>query len=122
MRYKIEKQTRRGGNRQMSERIRFEFTAGCGLLSSAGTSNPDIRHTLDGDLEQMWTQERFLLEQGMKPERNDVYPGFRTKEEYERAIRLIWENRVMGWWRYEKDLVAAGICTQAEFDARLLKK
>lgn len=100
----------------------FSCSAGVvSLLFSAGRRDEGIVYLLSGDLCQMSTQEQYLANQGMNLGHNDVYPGFKTQEEYLEAIRLIWQNRIEGWWNYERELVKAGICTQNEFDGRFKK-
>jgi hypothetical protein len=85
------------------------------LLGSAGRSNHKIRYLLNGDLCQMSAQDRFLRNCGMEVGRSDVYPGFATQEEYDKAITKIWEFRVDGWWHYETHLVELKLCTHEEF-------
>jgi len=85
------------------------------LLSSAGSTDETLRVFLRGDLEQMFTQESFLHGQGFKMGRSDVYPGFKTEEEFNKALALIWEHRIIGWWNYEREFLDAGICTEEEF-------
>jgi hypothetical protein len=91
------------------------------LRCSAAAKREDkgIQFCLRGDLCQMWTQEQFLLSKGMAVGRLNAYPGFKTQEEKQKAIALIWESRIEGWWNYEKELVEAGICTQERFDGAL---
>jgi hypothetical protein len=88
------------------------------LLGSAiRGEREDLAFTLDGDLRQMAAQEQFLQSHGIRVGRTDVYPGVYTDEDKLRALKLIWENRVEGWWNYRRQFVEFQICTEAEFDA-----
>ncbi len=59
--------------------------------------------TLNGDLSQMATQKVFLVKNGFDVGQLDVYPALKTEEEYLRAIKLIFEHRIEGWWNYKDD-------------------
>jgi hypothetical protein len=78
-------------------------------------------HLLEGDLSQMSAQKKFLRGEGFEVGQNDVYPALRDEETFLRAIKLIFEHRVEGWWNYERKLVEHGICTQPEFDAAIAR-
>lgn len=80
--------------------------------------------TFDGDLCQMSAMERALREAGFNVVRNNVYPGFREtdKEEYVRALKFIFTNRIDGWWNQERVFIEHGICTQEEFNHTLGRK
>jgi hypothetical protein len=69
-----------------------------------------------GDLNQMIAQENFLTKRGFDVGSRDVYPALKTQEDYDRAVKLIFECRVDGWWRFEEDLIRLGVCTQEEFN------
>lgn len=90
-----------------------------GLLHSAGSRNEDYKHFFNGDLCQMSKQEDFLRGQNFDVGRNDVYPCVRTQEEFDRAIKLIYDREVEGWWHYDKRLVEIGHCTQEQFRTKL---
>lgn len=77
------------------------------------------KFTLDGDLSQMANQETFLRNAGFRVGRIDVYPGLYTEEDHKAALKMIWDNRVDGWWHYDKDYLKYGICTKEQFDTRL---
>ena len=89
------------------------------LLASAGTRQEGFRFLLNGDLNQMGIQKNFLREQDFNVGQVDVYPALQTQEEYDRAITLIWERRVAGWWHYESRLVELEVCTKEEFSQAL---
>lgn len=78
-------------------------------------------YTLSGDLGQMGTMYRFLLDRGYPVVKWDVHPGFAKDQEaqYIRALRDIFEWRVEGWWNQERDLVKYGVCTQEAYDLAL---
>ena len=73
---------------------------------------------LDGDLNQMRQQREFLDRNGIETRQNNVYPCLRASDVKE-ALTLIWNNRVPGWWHYEKHYVENNICTKEEFLSRL---
>lgn len=79
-----------------------------------------FQYLLDGDLCQMSTQEEFLRSHGFDVGRCNVYPAVRTEEEFKRALRAIWENKVAGWWHYKDKYGKYGICTAEKCDAALL--
>ena len=86
------------------------------LLRFAARGDADeVKFLLDGDLGQMSTQKSYLKSKGLPVGQSGVYPGFRTEEDFKKALRLIWENRVEGWWGYKTSYVMYGICTSEEF-------
>ena len=91
------------------------------LLNSAITGREDagFLFLLNGDLNQMGIQDRFLRSRGFTIGRRDVYPALRTKEEFNTAIKAIWESRIAGWWHYRKKLVENGVCTEEQFKQAL---
>ena len=98
------------------------MSAGVGsLIASAASGRKDEGFTflLDGDLMQMRAQEKFLKGRGMKVGRWDCYPALSSQDDFNQAIKLIWENKIEGWWHYKAKLVAIGACTAEEFDKAL---
>ena len=83
------------------------------LLGSAvsGRRDEGFKFLLSGDLNQMGIQDRFLRDRGLAVGRVDVYPGFRTQEEYDEAITLVWQHKVAGWRHYRRRLIELGVCT-----------
>jgi len=92
-----------------------------GLLSSAASGRNDQGYSyyLNGDLCQMSAQERFLSRHGMVLGRRDVYPALKTEEDFKKALTLLWEHKVAGWWHYKKKMVEYGICTEDEYETAL---
>ena len=92
-----------------------------GLIESAAEKRDDgYMYTLDGDLGQMAEQYDFLINQGFRVGKANVYPALATEEEYHRAIKAIWEKRISGWWHYRDVLVEKlKVCTNKEFDLAL---
>lgn len=91
-----------------------------GRIARAGTKSEGYPHTLSGgDLSQMGKWDRFLRSQGMDVGNRDVYPAFRSIEDYKRALELLWQHRIEGWWNLERELVQSEICTNEEFRAAL---
>jgi hypothetical protein len=73
-------------------------------------------YTVSGDLSQMSAQKRFLESQGVVLGQVDVYPALRTEKDFLAAVRLIWENRIDGWWHYEKEIVEnLKLCSKEDF-------
>lgn len=87
-------------------------------LKHAGKN--DTKRTVivgSGDLIQMGAQFRFLRDRGFDVGRQDVYPAVSSEEEKQRALLLMWEARVDGWWNL--GLIKAGICTEEEHQRAL---
>ena len=102
--------------------MKHGFTASLGalsLLGSAGNQSKETLFTLNGDLSQMSAQEDFLRNRGMNVGRTDVYPGLHTEEDFKKALTLIWQSRVSGWWHYLRKYTEYKICTEDEFNAAL---
>jgi hypothetical protein len=92
-----------------------------GLLSCAvGKASAPKEYTfyLSGDLSQMSSQKVFLCNQGFDVSQSDVYPVLK-EEDVPRALKLIYQNRVEGWWHYKERYVKLSICTAEEFDTAL---
>jgi len=85
------------------------------LIASAGTKQEGFKFLLNGDLNQMAIQRDFLREQGFSVGQVDVYPALQAQEEYDKAITLIWQRHIAGWWHYKLRLVELGVCTAEEF-------
>lgn len=103
-------------------KIRLGLEPGvAGLIMSSGASPREgFNFFLDGDLLQMSTQKQFLRDKGFAVDQSDVYPVLR-KSDAKRAMKLIWEHRVDGWWSYKRQYVDMGICTEEEFKQALKK-
>lgn len=92
------------------------------LIQSAikNERNEEYKFFLEGDLCQMSTQREFLNSRGIKTRQNNVYPCLKESD-VPKAMYLIWNNRVEGWWHYEELYVKHSICTKEEFRARLMR-
>lgn len=90
------------------------------LFQSAANNETNQTHSffLDGDLSQMSIQRNFLQARGFDVKQNNVYPCLK-EEDVEKALKLIWDNRVEGWWHYQEKYAELKICTKEEFFARL---
>ena len=80
-----------------------------------------MKFLLNGDLNQMGTQELELRRRGFKMGQWDVYPGFESETEYIRALSTIWIASIIGWWNYKEDLIKYKICTEEEYLKKLRK-
>ena len=74
-----------------------------------------MSYLLDGDLNQMSIQKEKLLEKGLPVSQIDVYPAFDSKIDYLRALKMIWNDKIEGWWNYKNELVKNEICTNEQF-------
>ena len=84
------------------------------------TSKDSSRFLLNGDLNQMSTQRTFLLSRGFEVLQNNVYPSIK-QDDVKRALTLIWEQNIVGWWNYREKLEELGICTKEEFKIKINK-
>lgn len=96
--------------------MRFSVAPGA-IAALCGRDDNRAYYHFYGDLGQLGTIEMFLRSNGFKVVKNDVSPGFERhdKETYIRALRLVFECRVEGWWMQKTDLIENGICTEEEF-------
>lgn len=76
------------------------------------------RFYLDGDLNQLSKQRRFLLNRGIEVVNSNVYPTVAQEDVYI-ALKLIWDNNVEGWWHYKEEYLKHLICTKKEFNIKL---
>lgn len=86
------------------------------LLKSAINNTMCENHMflLNGDINQMSIQKQFLQSHGFDVKHNNVYPTLR-KSDVKRALELIFEKRVAGWWHYDIYYTGYGICNSNEF-------
>ena len=86
-----------------------------GRIAKANTRSSEHTHILSGgDLRQMGVWDNFLRIKGFDVGHQDVYPALRTAEERKRALQLFWEERIDGWWHFNKDYRELGIATEEE--------
>jgi len=85
------------------------------LLNSAvkNDKNKDYSFYLHGDLCQMSSQRSFLNSHGIVTKQNNVYPCVKECD-IQKALTLIWEHRVEGWWHYRDKYVDYGIWTEED--------
>ena len=89
-------------------------------LAGACARRADAGHILSGgDLSQMAAQKRFLIASGLDVGQRDVYPVLKNPEDFKKALALIFENKIAGWWNLENDIVSQGVCPAAEFGKAL---
>lgn len=73
---------------------------------------------IQGDLNQMITQQKFLSAFSITMRQHDIY--FYVKEsDVKKALQLIYDNKVEGWWHYQEDYEKFNIATNEEFQNRL---
>lgn len=72
---------------------------------------------LNGDLNQIFIQKRFLENNFYKFDSN-LPPRLNEEESMgtpENALKLLWENKIEGWWNYKTHLIQFNICTEEEY-------
>ena len=94
--------------------MRMTIMPGVASLLADAHRSETLYKSLKGDLGQMAAQERYLLDRGFDMRRSGGIPGFRTKEEYEHGLKIIWQFMVEGWWNYRNELLGLGLCTEEE--------
>jgi hypothetical protein len=82
------------------------------LIFHANKEDKGYRYIFQGDLRQMSEQKEFLQNEGFDIGLLDVYPAVKTEEEFNRALKRIWECKVPGWWHYKNRMISLGICTE----------
>jgi len=85
------------------------------LLENAGKVNDDCVYSFRGDLSQMSRIGRILSQAGFSIDYSDVYPGVKTKDEFKRALELLFKFKVEGWWNQRDALIENGVCTDEEY-------
>lgn len=105
----------------MNTHASFSVSSGVASLISKAGSVPKKApvFTIDGDLSQMAKQAEFLRGRGIEVGYADVYPVLFSEEDTARALKLIWESKVDGWWHYKAAYAKRGICDSTAFDAAL---
>ncbi len=87
------------------------------LINSAIKKEENTKYSffLSGDLLQMSTQKTFLLNKGFDVKQNNVYPCLKPTD-VKKALGLIWEFKIDGWWNYEEKYIEFGISTKEELN------
>jgi len=90
------------------------------LLNAAVNKETNEKYNffLSGDLCQMSTQRNFLSNRGFDLKQNDVYPCLKDCDK-KMALKLIWENKVEGWWHYKDEYIKLNICKKEDFNKKL---
>lgn len=83
-------------------------------------TNPEYDFFLQGDLKQMAEQKSQLEIWKFDIKQNDVYPCLK-KADAKRALELILNFRIDGWWNYENKYIEYGFLTEREFIKELNK-
>ncbi len=106
----------------MSDLLGFSVAPGT-ITALSGMDDNRAYYLFDGDLSQMGRIEEFLRARGFPVVKSDVYPGFPKGEQGEQlfiqALRLVFEERVYGWWSQRQYLLQYNICTEEEFTLAL---
>ncbi|MFA6158826.1 MAG: hypothetical protein WC763_04390 [Candidatus Paceibacterota bacterium] len=85
------------------------------VIDDSGTSKQPIRFPLSGDVFQLATQEKALLNAGLSVGRADIYPGLYDVEDFKRALTIIWKQKLEGWWHYRAEFIRHSICDELAF-------
>jgi hypothetical protein len=78
-----------------------------------------LKNDFRGDFCQLIYQVYFLAKNGFDLEFHHIYPYVKTEEEYEKALRLIFDEECDGWWHYLEYYKKFEICTEEEFNIKL---
>jgi hypothetical protein len=101
-------------------RDRHNIVGVMGLMSHAiNKSRAEGFASLNGDLNQMSIQADVLRAQGFTITFNDVYPIVQTEDDFKRALKLLWDRQVAGWWHYRERMIEYGICTNETWTNKL---
>jgi len=80
-------------------------------VNKVEVSKKEFNFYLQGDLCQMGLQKSFLLEHDFIVEQSDVYPVL-NEADVPKALTLLFENKIEGWWHYKKELSELGITSE----------
>lgn len=75
--------------------------------------------SLQGDLNQMSIQAEALRAHGFTITFSDVYPIVQTEDDFKRALKLLWDREIPGWWHYLERMIEYGICTKEAWQEKL---
>jgi hypothetical protein len=101
-------------------RERHNIVGVYGLMMHAVNKRNDTGFaSLQGDLNQMSIQAEALRAQGFDIGFSDVYPIVRTEDDFKRALKLLWDREIPGWWHYLERMVEYGICTKESWQEKL---
>jgi hypothetical protein len=89
------------------------------MLHAVNKSNAHGFASLQGDLNQMSIQAEALRAHGFEIGFSDVYPIVKTEDDFKRALRLLWDHEVPGWWHYKEKMTQYGICTEESWKEKL---
>lgn len=66
--------------------------------------------------EEVSDQVKYLEEKGFKLLKKDgTLPSLETTEDYKKAIVMMYNDRVNGWWSYSSELIYLGVFTEEEY-------
>jgi hypothetical protein len=74
---------------------------------------------LKGRYTELLAQQKLLEEKGFEVGMFSIYPALLSQEDYDAAIKLIWETKCKGWQKYRTNLLENGVCVADEFNAAL---
>lgn len=70
--------------------------------------------SLNGDLDQMYTQMKFLNERGIITSVQGGIPQVNSSQ-WSNALNMIFFYRIKGWWNYRDELIKMGVCTEEQY-------
>jgi hypothetical protein len=74
--------------------------------------------TIDGDLNQISAQRRFLSVEGFNFKVVGVFPVV-AAENVKEVLTRIWRFKVDGWWHYKERYIQNGVCTEEQYNETL---
>ena len=79
-----------------------------------------MRFSMQGDLNQMGIQRSVLSKCGVPVNTSEGIPYmFESEEVFVKAMQIMWDNSVEGWWNYREYLINANICTKQGYKDKL---
>jgi len=89
------------------------------LLFRDSVASQDFNFYIQGDLNQMGLQRRFLQTSCfIEVQQSDVRPVIK-QEDVKRALISIFNDKIEGWWHYLDKYIELNICTKEQFNEEL---
>jgi len=88
------------------------------LFNKDSEASKEFDFSLRGDLGQMGSQRSFLVEMNIQVQQNNVYPVIRDCD-VKKALTLIYQSKIEGWWNYDDEYKKFGICSKETFKKEL---
>ena len=56
---------------------------------------------------------------GIKIFQHGVHPVIKNKDEYIKALNIIWSEKIEGWWNYKEEFLKYNVCSAQKFKEEL---